>query len=158
MKRILVFSDTHGDIDLCIDVIKRIPSDIIIHTGDCSRDAEDLISIFPDKDIRYVKGNCDFYSHASDFEIIEADGIRIFAAHGHEQGVKSDPEYTRLANTALEKDCDMAVFGHTHSPFEGETNGIMLLNPGSAKYGFTYGIIETENGVAKTCVIDNSPF
>lgn len=158
MKRILVFSDTHGNIDLCLEAINRIPSDIIIHAGDYVRDAEDLKSIYPEKEIYYVKGNGDFYSHAPNYEIIEVEDFRIFAVHGHEQGVKGDPEYVRLSNAASEHDCNIAVFGHTHIPFEGETNGVALLNPGSAKYGFTYGIIEIEDGSAKTCIINNSPF
>lgn len=158
MKRILVFSDTHGDINLCLDIINRIPADIIIHAGDYVRDAEDLASIYPEKEIYYVKGNGDFYSNAPNYEMIEVEDFLIFAAHGHEQGVKSDPEYVRLANAALEHDCGIAVFGHTHIAYEGETNGVMLLNPGSARYGYTYGVIEIEDGCAKTCVIKNSPF
>ncbi|MCC8169513.1 MAG: metallophosphoesterase family protein, partial [Oscillospiraceae bacterium] len=65
MKRILIFSDTHGFTDDCINIINssdRVSS--VIHAGDCVRDAEDLEYVFPNIPIHYVKGNNDFYTSA----------------------------------------------------------------------------------------------
>ncbi len=153
MKRILVFSDSHGDIDLCIDAVSRIPADMIIHAGDYVRDAEKLTARFPDKDIRYVQGNNDLWAKAPKELIIEEDGVRIFVVHGHEQRVKYEMNYSTMAKAARERDCSMAVFGHTHIQYEGETDGVKLLNPGSTLFGGTYAIIEIENGSAKTCIM-----
>lgn len=153
MKRILVFSDTHNNIDLCIDAVNKIPADMIIHAGDYVNDAEDLQSIFPDKDIRYVQGNGDYFTKAPRKLIVELDGARILVVHGHEQRVKYEPGYNTLAKLAADEECNIAVFGHTHIPTENETNGIKLLNPGSARFCRSYGIIEIEDGNISTCIM-----
>lgn len=154
MKRILVFSDTHGDIRLCEDVIKRIPADMILHAGDYVSDARELRKIFPDKNIIYVQGNGDFFTNAPAAEIAQPDGVRIFLVHGHNHRVKYEHDYHTLARAAKEKDCDIAVFGHTHMEYDGTSeNGVLMLNPGSARYGCTYGVIEIENGEPSICVI-----
>lgn len=153
MKRILVFSDTHNDINLCIDAINKIPADMIIHAGDYVRDAEDLQNIFSDKDIRYVQGNGDYFTKAPRKLIIDIDGVRILVVHGHEQRVKYEPGYKSLISAADDEECNIAVFGHTHIAEDDEINGTKILNPGSAKYGGSYGIIEIENGVINTCIM-----
>ncbi len=155
MKRILVFSDTHGDVSLCADVIKRIPADMILHAGDYVRDARDLEKMFPDKKIIYVQGNGDFFTNAQPAEIAELDGVRIFLAHGHNHRVKYEHDYHTLARAAKEKNCSIAVFGHTHIEYDGQSEeGVLLLNPGSARFGCTYGVIEIEDGKPHICVIE----
>ena len=48
MKKILIFSDTHGDINRCLDIIEKADSvSAIFHAGDYTGDAEDLKSIYP---------------------------------------------------------------------------------------------------------------
>ena len=153
MKRILVFSDSHGLTDLCEDAISRIPADIIVHAGDYVRDAEKLAALFPDKDIRYVQGNNDLWAKAPRELIIDAGGAKIFVTHGHLQHVKYETNYATLARTAKENGCGMAVFGHTHITYEGETDGVKLLNPGSTLFGSTYAIIEVENGITTSCIM-----
>ena len=60
MKKILIFSDTHGDINRCLDIIEKADSvSAIFHAGDYTGDAEDLESIYPNIPIYYVKGNND---------------------------------------------------------------------------------------------------
>lgn len=153
VKRILVFSDTHRNINLCIDVIERIPADMIIHAGDVASDVVDLRSIFPDKEIIAVCGNNDFICSDPYDDIVEIDGVKIFITHGHKYHVKYEYDYHTLAEEAAEVKCDMAVFGHTHISYEGEIDGIKLLNPGSARMG-SYGIIEIEDNEIRTCVIE----
>lgn len=154
MKRILVFSDTHGSITLCRRIIDRIPCDMIIHAGDYVSDAQELKKLYPDKDIQYVKGNCDMFSYAPSFLITELDGVRIFISHGHEQRVKYEQDYSSMIRAAKTNDCRVAVFGHTHIEYAEENDGVYLLNPGSAKYGGTYGVIEIEDGEPAICFID----
>lgn len=153
MKRVLVFSDTHGDINLCINAINQIPADMILHAGDYVRDAEDLVSIFPDKDIRYVKGNNDLFSRAPHFIIVEIDGVKILVIHGHEQHVKYEMNYSTLCAFAIKNGCDTVVFGHTHIPYDGTTDNVKLVNPGSVRFGGTYAILEIENGKCSSCIM-----
>ena len=157
MKRILVFSDTHGSLKLCKRIIDRIPCDMIIHAGDYVSDAQELKKLYPDKDILYVKGNCDTFSYAPAYEITELDGVRIFIAHGHEQRVKYEHDYASMVRAAKEHNCTAAVFGHTHIEYAEEHDGVYLLNPGSAKYGGTYGVIEIDDGKPSICFISEEP-
>lgn len=152
--RILVFSDSHKDVRSCIRVTERIIGvDMIIHAGDHASDAAELERKFPDIPVKYVSGNCDF-SKAPYELVIEADGKKIFLAHGHCHSVKSEENYTSLRERAAELLCDCAVFGHTHRAFNDCASKPVLLNPGSIKYSGTFGVIEIENGVLKTAVCE----
>ncbi len=150
--RILVFSDSHKDVDSCAAVVRRlIGVDMIIHAGDHASDAAELERLFPDIPVKFVSGNCDFSKAPAEL-IVEAEGKRILVTHGHFYNVKSEENYTTLYYHALSQNCDCAVFGHTHIGFN-DTNGkFTLLNPGSIKYSRTFGVIEIENGVLKTVI------
>ncbi len=149
--RILVFSDSHRDIESCIRVINNIVGvDMILHAGDHISDAKELCRMFPRIEFEYVPGNCDF--SADDQEVIvEAEGKKIFLTHGHGYSVKYDDTYSELLKRAEDLGCDCAVFGHTHKSLCDPRKKVLLLNPGSIKNG-TYGVIEIENGVLKAAV------
>lgn len=144
--RILVFSDTHGTIRPCTWAIETIQDvDLILHAGDCVRDAEDLACLYPDIPFWYVRGNNDFSCNAPDEKVIDVCGKRIFLTHGHIYQVKYDSDYECLIQKGREKNADIIVFGHTHIPFEERKNHLSILNPGSVRFGNTYGVIEIEN-------------
>ncbi|MBQ2607228.1 MAG: metallophosphoesterase family protein, partial [Oscillospiraceae bacterium] len=48
-------------------------------------------------------------------------------------GVKSS--LSILVREALDRGADVALFGHTHSPFVEHRGGVVLLNPGSIGSG-----------------------
>ena len=50
---------------------------MILHAGDHASDAKDLIFLYPDIDIRFVKGNCDFSTAPTEL-IIEVENKKIF--------------------------------------------------------------------------------
>ncbi len=145
MKRILIFSDTHNDTTRAMNVILQTESVwAIIHAGDCVRDAEDIAAMFPKIPVYYVTGNNDFLSSAPRALNISVDKKNIFVVHGHNERVKY--EYT--LNTLLEKgrrqNADLIVFGHTHKPLIEYRENMILLNPGSIKYGGTYAVLEVD--------------
>lgn len=149
--RILVFSDSHRDIESCVRVINNIVGvDMVLHAGDHIKDAMELCRKFPDIEFYYVPGNCDF--SFDDTEVtIEAAGKKIFLTHGHTYSVKTDENCSALLKRAEALGCDCVVFGHTHQSLCKMHRSIMLLNPGSIKNG-SYGVIEIENGVLKAAV------
>lgn len=152
--RILVFSDTHKSISTCVKTVDNIiGTDMIIHAGDHSSDAEELQKIFPEIPIKYVRGNCDFSLSPTEL-VVEAEGKKIFITHGHLYNAKTEGDYCSLKKKGEEIGCDLVVFGHTHIPYNEAFGNITLLNPGSAKYTRTFGVIEIENGILKTSVID----
>ena len=65
--------------------------------------------------------------------------------HGHAYGVKRGLLSMELA--AREAGADAAVFGHTHTAYCENSNGIWLMNPGACGGGrSSYGVILIENG------------
>lgn len=155
MKKILIFSDTHGDINRCLDIIEKADSvSAIFHAGDYTGDAEDLESIYPNIPIYYVKGNNDYFSKAPSHLLVTIDGVKIFITHGHEQNVKYEYEFMTLRKAAEKYDPDLIIFGHTHIPYTDYKGKATLLNPGSIHYTGTYAEAEIENGKLKTKIIE----
>lgn len=154
MKRILIFSDSHGDTDNCIDIIEKTDNvNAIFHAGDCVRDAEDLQSIYPQIPVYFVRGNNDWFSNEPLSRIVTIDGVKIFITHGHEQNVKYESQLTTLMKSAEEYSPDLIIFGHTHTPVTDYKGKTTLINPGSIRYTKTYAEAEIENGQFKTKII-----
>lgn len=144
--RILVFSDSHTDVKTCSAVIDRLPAaDMIIHAGDHYTDAHKLESLYPKLDFRYVAGNCDspLFINEMTFEV---GGKKVFLSHGHRYAVKYESDYRTLIEKSSSENADIAIFGHTHISYCKQNQGLLLLNPGSIRYGRTFGIIEIEDG------------
>ena len=152
LLRILVFSDSHRDIESCARVIRNIIGvDMVLHAGDHISDAKELCRMFPHIEFEYVPGNCDFSSDDSEV-VVEAQGKKIFLTHGHGYSVKTDEDYSKLRQRAETLGCDCAVFGHTHISLCDPRRKVVLLNPGSIKQSGTYGVIEIENGTLKAAI------
>lgn len=141
--RILIISDSHGDGRALTDVLLRHPDiTTVIHLGDGLREAEDAVEQFPDHTFYLVHGNCDYGGIVPDarFEII--GGKKVFFTHGHRYQVKFGLyPYTCAAG---ERGADVALFGHTHIPFEDYVDGLYLFNPGSLRDG-RYGIMDVSS-------------
>ena len=155
MKRILIFSDTHGYTDPCIRIINESANiSAIIHAGDYTRDAEDLSYIYPDIPLHYVRGNNDMLSRAPDNITIIEGGARIFVTHGHMERVKYEYELTTLKSRATRVNPNLVIFGHTHKPYTEYWGNATILNPGSVRYSRTYAVAEIENGRVTTKILD----
>ncbi len=152
MERILVFSDTHGDISKAEKIIGSIDGVTgIIHLGDILRDAYAIEKNHPDIPLYYISGNNDSFSGVDSEKIIAVGGIKIFITHGHKY-ISLFSGNDRLIYKGLELGCDIVLYGHTHSSFYKKENGMIIANPGSLAYprgsGASYGIIEIEDGKA----------
>ncbi|MBR0085228.1 MAG: YfcE family phosphodiesterase, partial [Lachnospiraceae bacterium] len=77
----------------------------------------------------FIRGNNDFNFSLDREKVLELCGHRIYLTHGHNQRVYAG--YDRLIRAAKEKDCTIAMFGHTHVPVNRAISGILLINPGS---------------------------
>lgn len=128
MKTFVILSDSHGRRG-AVDRVRPLFSenDYIVHLGDGSADMRSAVDAFPEK-CYVMRGNCDF-AYGEEECVIEAEGMRILCCHGHRYGVKSGLE--RLALRAKEKDCDIALYGHTHVASVETVNGVLCVNPGS---------------------------
>lgn len=148
--RVLVVSDTHGNIRALRQAIEEQPkARMIIHLGDGVREAQDMADAYPDKDFRLVRGNCDWglSGTVNEVGVETVDGHRLFFTHGHHYQVKMG--YYSVVCAAREQKADVLLFGHTHEPLTEYDDGLYILNPGSLNYGrHTYGWIDiTKAGV-----------
>ncbi len=125
--RVLIASDSHNNSTALQHAILKEEPDAIIHLGDGYRDLPDCCDI----PIYQVRGNCDSsLCGLPEKRVIELCGIRILITHGHIYNVKFTLSPLLLAS--LEENVSLALFGHTHVPFEDiQPKGISLINPGS---------------------------
>ncbi|MCR4605360.1 MAG: metallophosphoesterase [Eubacterium sp.] len=135
MKRALLISDSHGDNQDMLRVIREHAGkvDAVFHMGDL-QGAEDLVNKEASKIGCFsyiVKGNCDSNLKLKGINIIDFDGKRILTTHGHMFGGYGGPDVDALWYTARENEADVVVFGHTHKPFCEVVGGILICNPGS---------------------------
>lgn len=143
--KILVVSDTHGDFNSFNKAIKvNKDIDIIFHLGDGEKDVEKILEIYPNKNIIYVRGNCDNNPQTPTTYEYTIGNKKIFAAHGHLFNVKSN--LLNITNHAISKNANILLFGHTHIPLNTVYNNIYIVNPGSLKKPLsTYAIITIDD-------------
>ena len=149
-----VISDTHIP-ERAKDIPKAVMEefskvDMIIHAGDL------VVLKVLDRlkeacsDVRVVCGNMDDDDIRRMFpekEVFQAEGRKIALMHGH--GHPS--QLLELMKREFKHEHpDMVIFGHSHSAFNEERDGIIYFNPGSptdtvfATYR-SYGIIKLED-------------
>ena len=171
--RILIASDIHGSaaaarylighfedgkfdrILLLGDILYHGPRNALPGEYDCMKTAE-LLNIYRDK-ITCVRGNCDSevdqmvlqFPITADYAVVEADGYRLFASHGHIYGPGC-----RLPDELY----DVMLTGHTHVPScervraFGDFKGMLACNPGSTsipKGGSEPSYMTYDNGILK---------
>lgn len=153
MLRILIMSDSHGrneNVELAIAQVREEIGEfqMLIHLGDVgdARELESLAGV----PCYIVRGNTDYDAKLLNANVIEAGGHRIFATHGHLYQVDTRLDLLRFA--ALENDCDIAMYGHTHVPYlEEDPDDVTILNPGSiskprqADHRYTYMVMEIDD-------------
>lgn len=141
MKKIIVFSDSHGEMNdfrwLAEQIIREYgPLDGFIHCGDGARDFEQLrnwlLKDNPQAELWQVSGNCDFAPSLPNWTVIEQENVRILITHGHRFHVKSD--LNLLDQFAEKQGCVLTLYGHTHIA-NWEMRSTLLVNPGSVRQG-----------------------
>lgn len=142
--KILIISDTHGETSGAERLIMKERPDHVIHLGDCIRDAEELSNRFPTLPICKVPGNNDWFTDEMKEKVIFLGSVKIFLCHGHTTGVKGGLDVQTAK--AIRQNCAVSLFGHTHSPYLEERDGILLLNPGSVTYGGSYALLTLKPG------------
>ena len=162
--RIIVFSDSHNHDTNMKQVLHLNHNrfDLCIHLGDGCREFEALGELYSPIPFVTVNGNGeDFFGSGRVSEtVLELEGKRVLVTHGHKYNVKFGT--TNLEYKAVEKECDIVLYGHTHIPDNRYIPDIMgrslyILNPGSISrppFGHkpSFGVIEiTKSGVLLNC-------
>lgn len=151
--KIIAVSDSHGNAAAIQNVIlKHRDADVVAFCGDGSDDIRQIRSMYPDKMIIAVRGNCDWFCDYPYTQDITLCGKKIMITHGHLFGVKEG--YHRIINYAQSNGIDIVIFGHTHSQMcsiEGKT---VIVNPGSVHYGDFHSLIEIDEDTGKISVTE----
>ena len=123
--KLLIFSDSHGNVANMEDVVRLESPDRILHLGDLARDAQE-----PEE------------------RVFTLDGCKILMTHGHIYHVKMGMGMAIRA--AREAGAHLLCFGHTHEAFCEFENGLWIVNPGSVgTFGpHTYAVAVLEDGGA----------
>ena len=127
--KIVVFSDSHQDIESMVEVVKKIKPNMIIHLGDYINDALNIERQFIEIPIEYVKGNCDIYSTGAAQKILNIENKKILITHGDLYGVRNGT--SEILHEGIRQKADLILYGHTHRPVIKKKKGITLMNPGS---------------------------
>ena len=154
MWKAAVFSDTHGNTAPMLEAARGAGAEVLIHLGDYDRDAQALREAFPDTQVYSVCGNCDIMPLAPEKLVIELGPVRALLVHGHRYGV-SAAQADWLVFAAREEGAQLAMFGHTHSPFYETVGGVTLLNPGTAGSGriLSWALVTVFDNGAIACEI-----
>lgn len=158
MRRILIVSDSHGRNDNIKKAIEKAGQfDLMIHLGDVGPDylQVERMSGVP---TYMVAGNNDYGGFLRDMSVIYIGSHKVLLTHGHRQGVHLGVD--RLRYLALENECDIAMYGHTHVPFL-EEGDVTIINPGSISlprqigHKKTFAIMELDDEDRMSIKFDN---
>lgn len=142
--KLVVFSDNHRDKDVVDWIVKHNQyADRIISLGDSEMKEHELSSL----GIFGVKGNYPFEPDFPHDLILEFEDLRFLITHGHRYFVKTG--LYQLKSALETKNCDVALFGHTHQAMIEKEDYRLFINPGSTthpKQGIekTYMIIDVD--------------
>lgn len=148
--KLLVLSDSHGNLDYARRAVLTEAPDMIAHLGDCSRDADTLHEEFPDIPLYAVCGNCDIVRTREERLVFRAGEVTVFATHGH---LYSDVD--ALAYAAQLSGASLCLYGHTHMAKIDYFPDLTVMNPGTVGKGFTpsYGVVQVSDGGRLACRI-----
>ena len=115
MKKIVIMSDNHGDMNILTDIkVLEDDADYYIHCGDSeSYSLQDLDGFVA------VKGNNDWSLDLPQTARLDIEGRHLLITHG---------QFLKKYNG------DVVISGHTHMPLAKEENGLWLINPGSTSW------------------------
>ena len=172
----MIASDIHGSAKYCEELLKafeREQAERLILLGDLLYHGprNDLPEEYAPKKvlaalngirdrILCVRGNCDTevdqmvlqFPILADYALICADGIRMYATHGHVYS----PDHLPPLQTG-----DVLLYGHTHVPAWEQRDGILCLNPGSVsipKENTPRGYILLEEGIFRWKTLDGAEY
>ena len=173
--KLLIASDLHGSVPSCEALLNRYEAegarrllflgDLLYH-GPRNRlpDGYDPKEVIPllngmKRHLLCVRGNCDAevdqmvleFPILSDSLLLELDGRRIFATHGHIYNKDNPPALC---------EGDVLLHGHTHIPVLQRLESFTLLNPGSVtlpKGGCEKSYMIYENGLVTLKKLTGEP-
>jgi hypothetical protein len=134
---VIAMSDSHASTlrglpaRLCSALSK---ADIIVHAGDLT-DMSLLLELRATGQTVAVAGNMDSTAvkiHLPHRQLFTANGRTIGVAHGF----GAPTGIAQRVRALFPENPDLIVFGHSHVPFTGVMDGVLMVNPGPASSGY----------------------
>ncbi len=127
MKKVVIFSDSHGSNQTMKKVLKMESPDLVIHAGDhCLYSPSDVYEIVD----WFVAGNNDYVGNQE--EVFVYEGIKFAVTHGHfEFDFDVEKWEQKLYYKFLKEQPKVIVYGHSHNEQFYMFNGTIIVNPGS---------------------------
>lgn len=146
--KVIVFSDSHGDLNNMIKAVEREAPDLVLHLGDYWLDAEELRGMYPELVVEQVPGNCDYQPDAALERTLRLEQCNITTCHGHSRDVKRG--YQKLTHLGQDTGADIVLCGHTHCVHYEKRGRLHVLNPGTVgEIPPTYAVLYLERGKIK---------
>lgn len=156
--RIIILSDTHGNYARAVKAVSEAGHiDMVIHLGDEYSDGV-LVGQFCELPVLAVPGNCDLGCTEPRLRTATIAGRKILITHGDRYGVKTGLNH--LVKKGLSERADIVLFGHTHQALVQQTDGVLLVNPGTLQHravNQSYAILEIYDGTASATIISLDP-
>ena len=86
--KMLVLSDSHGNVENMARAVEQVQPDRIAHLGDVMCDGEKLHALFPAIPLDQVPGNCDLAAFDAPEKLLLVEDKRVLLCHGHTLHVK----------------------------------------------------------------------
>lgn len=126
MKFVIV-SDNHGRMEVLNRIVAAHPdADAYFHLGDSELPPEKL------RPFVSVKGNNDMYYDFPELRVLNFGDFKVLLIHGHQFYTFKRVE--QIIHKAHQLGCMIACYGHTHSFYTQNAQGVFLINPGSVYY------------------------
>lgn len=156
--KIAVFSDTHGNQALAARALEMAGNvDHIVHLGDETDDAA-FLELLSGRTVIKIRGNCDFSTDSPRESLLTLEGKKFLLTHGDHYGVKAGLD--KLARRAAAENVDVVLYGHTHIRSVLTIDGILYVNPGCLKKGFSepsIALLSLDNGVVSADIVSVPP-
>lgn len=131
--KILILGDSHIPLRAkelpkrFLRVLKTQKFDFSIFTGNLT--SKDVLDVLKSHTKVYaISGNMDNIDLPKKL-VVNAYGFKIGIIHGHK--IRPKGNIKQLVKYAKDRDLDILVSGHSHIPHVTQTEGVLLLNPGS---------------------------
>ena len=125
MKKLVVMSDNHGQ-DMMMEYIrKREPdADYYIHCGDSEASRQELLTGYI-----CVSGNNDWYLDLPRDAKLKVEDLTVLITHGQYFGFFN--RELAMNDLLTRTQCQVLLFGHTHTPCFQKDDHFYYINPGS---------------------------
>ena len=121
-----------------IELLNSVKNELLCVRGNCDTEVDQMVLSFP---------------ILADYAYLSADGLTIFATHGHTWNTEKIPPL---------KKGDLLLHGHTHVPvLATDERGILRINPGSITFpkgGSAHSCILYEDGTFSLMDLDRRIF